>query len=66
MIETRSIGKQLLAGVFVGLSVIVCIWQEVEARDLFAPKEQATTEADPTESPSFDEQKTGVPQSLFT
>ena len=31
-----------------------------------APKEQATTEADPTQSPSFDEQKKGIPQSLFT
>ena len=66
MIETRSIGKQLLVNLFAGLIVVICICQEVEARDLFAPKEQATTEADPTESPSFDEQKTGVPQSLFT
>ena len=66
MIETRSIGNQLLASVFAGLSVVVCVWQEVEARDLFAPKEQATTEADPTQSPSFDEQKKGIPQSLFT
>ena len=30
------------------------------------PKEQATTEVDPTQSPSFDEQKKGIPQSLFT
>ncbi|RPH76233.1 MAG: hypothetical protein EHM80_15035 [Nitrospiraceae bacterium] len=42
------------------------VCQEVEARDLFAPKEQATTEVDPTQSPSFDEQKKGIPQSLFT
>ncbi len=38
----------------------------VQARDLVAPKEQTTTEADPTQSPSFDDQKKGVPQSLFT
>lgn len=41
------------------------VWQ-AEARDLVAPKEQADTEIDPTQSPSFDEQKKGVPQSLFT
>ena len=40
-------------------------WQ-VDARDLVAPKEQSTTEIDPTQSPSFDEQKKGIPQSLFT
>jgi hypothetical protein len=33
---------------------------------LVAPKEQSTTEIDPTQSPSFDEQKKGIPQSLFT
>mgnify|MGYP003693792193 CR=1 FL=1 len=49
-----------------GLSVVVCVWQDVEARDLFAPKEQATTEADPTQSPSFDEQKNGYPAIAFT
>lgn len=30
------------------------------------PKEQATTEVGTTQSPSFDEQQKGVPQSLFT
>ncbi|HKY72230.1 MAG TPA: hypothetical protein VJL88_09950 [Nitrospira sp.] len=40
-------------------------WEAV-ARDLVAPKEQSTTEIDPTQSPSFDEQKKGIPQSLFT
>lgn len=38
----------------------------IAARDLVAPKEQATTEVDPTQSPSFDDQKKGIPQSLFT
>jgi hypothetical protein len=37
-----------------------------DARDLVAPKEQSNTEIDPTQSPSFDEQKRGIPQSLFT
>ena len=36
------------------------IWKQLP------PKEQATTEIDPTQSPSFDEQKKGVPQAIFT
>ncbi len=38
----------------------------VEGRDLMVPKEQATTEFEPTETPSMDVQQKGVPQSLFT
>ncbi|HEU4682984.1 MAG TPA: hypothetical protein VFS39_00595 [Nitrospira sp.] len=37
----------------------------VMARDLVAPKEQETTEIDPSQLPSFDNQKKGVPQSIF-
>lgn len=66
IIETRPLEKLLLASLLAALSMVVCVWQEVEARDLFAPKEQVTTEVDPTQSPSFDEQKKGIPQSLFT
>ena len=66
MTLTRHTRKEVLVGVIATLSLVMCIWQTVEARDLFAPKEQATTEADPTQSPSFDEQKKGIPQSLFT
>ncbi len=66
MRETKRKGTEILVRVLAGLSVVLCVWQTVEARDLFAPKEQATTEADPTLSPSFDEQKKGIPQSLFT
>ncbi len=64
--ETGRKMKQALAAILAGLSIVVCACQEVEARDPFAPKEQVTTEADPTQSPSFDEQKKGIPQSLFT
>ena len=64
MIETTS--SKVLAGVIAGLSIFGFVWQDTDARDLFPPKEQATTEADPTQSPSFDEQKMGTPQSLFT
>ena len=66
MTLTQHTRKEVLVGVIATLSLVMCIWQTVEARDLFAPKEQATTEADPTQSPSFDEQKKGIPQSLFT
>lgn len=64
--EAGGIEKEVLASLFVGLSVVFCISRDVEARDLFVPKEQATTEVDPTQSPSFDDQKKGIPQSLFT
>ncbi len=66
MRDTRRKGTETLVRVLAGLSVVLCVWQTVEARDLFAPKEQATTEVDPTQSPSFDEQKKGIPQSIFT
>jgi hypothetical protein len=66
MIESGRRGTNVLVRALAGLTVVACVWQEVDARDLFAPKEQAATEADPTQSPSFDEQKTGIPQSLFT
>ena len=51
----------------VGLSCVLggIVW-DAAARDLVAPKEQSTTEIDPTQSPSFDDQKKGIPQSLFT
>ena len=35
-------------------------------KDLMPQKEQETTEIGSTQSPSFDEQKAGIPQSLFT
>ncbi len=35
-------------------------------KDILAPREQETTEVGVTQSPSFDEQQKGVPQSLFT
>jgi hypothetical protein len=66
MTEARMKGMHCLASVLACLSIVVCAWQGVEARDAFAPKEQATTEIDPTQSPSFDEQRIGIPQSLFT
>lgn len=44
----------------------ICFAAMLEARELLAPKEQETTEIGVTESPSFDRQREGIPQSLFT
>ncbi|HJR77928.1 MAG TPA: hypothetical protein VJ805_13180 [Nitrospiraceae bacterium] len=47
---------------------LVMIWPAspaIAARDLLAPKEQETTEFEPTVAPSLDEQRKGVPQSIF-
>ena len=52
------------------LALALCVtsilgwWQTgAEGRDLMVPKEQATTEFEPTETPSLDVQQKGVPQS---
>lgn len=57
----------------VPLVVVLCVtsilggWQTAaEGRDLMVPKEQTTTEFEPTETPSLDVQQKGIPQSLFT
>jgi hypothetical protein len=47
------------------LSVGTSGWQPVQSRELGAPKEQSTTEIDSMQAPSFDDQKRGVPQSIF-
>ncbi len=66
MRETKGSWTQVVVAALVGVTLGLYVWQGAEARDPFAPKEQTTTEADPTQSPSFDEQKKGIPQSLFT
>ena len=53
----------VMVGVMAGVGFSVAV---VEGRDLMVPKEQATTEFEPTETPSMDIQEKGVPQSLFT
>ncbi|MDP1769384.1 MAG: hypothetical protein Q8L74_11350 [Nitrospirota bacterium] len=64
---TRSNSStQVLLSILAAVGFGLCAWDGVEARDSFVSKEQASTEADPTQSPSFDVQKKGIPQSLFT
>ena len=53
----------VMVGVMAGVGFSVAV---VDGRDLMVPKEQATTEFEPTETPSMDVQEKGVPQSLFT
>ena len=60
-----TVGRILAAVVFVSVGAGYLVGESI-ARDLVTPKEQATTEFEPTQSPSFDEQKRGIPQSLFT
>ena len=59
----RRSGNWIVAS---ALCIGVFAAQTVNAKDLLAPKEQETTEIGSTQSPSFDEQKKGIPQSLFT
>lgn len=62
-------GRIVLSELLLGLGLIIGLINAESlhaARDLVAPKEQSATEVDPTQSPSFDEQKKGIPQSLFT
>src|SRR5512146_526651 len=61
------LGNQwLLVGLLTVSSMVVDGWPRADARDLVVPKEQETTEIDLNQSPSFDNQKKGTPQSLFT
>ena len=46
----------------VGLAVLPV---ETQARELMTPKEQTQTEFESIKTPSFDDQKGGVPQSIF-
>jgi len=64
--ESQAAMKYSAHLVLVGVMCAGIIVQEAVGKDLLAPKEQETTEVGSTQSPAFDEQKKGVPQSLFT
>lgn len=53
---------------WVGCSCLAAmLWSSpASGKDLLPQKEQETTEFGVTQSPSFDDQKAGIPQSLFT
>ena len=48
------------------LSMALFCRQVADAKDLLPLKEQESTEIGSTQSPSFDDQEKGIPQSLFT
>jgi len=60
----QNVSKQWL---ITGLGcTILCYGSSAEAKELLAPKEQTNTEIGAIQSPSFDHQEQGIPQSLFT
>src|SRR5919107_3768123 len=63
----RDTGQRL--GFVTGLGICVLLQfgtpYRADGRDLFPPKEQKETSFDETKGPSFDEQRRGVPQSIF-
>lgn len=64
--SASGVGVDLTAGlVMLLVGVAPGLAGEAQARELLAPKEQAITEVDPTMTPSLDQQKQGVPQSIF-
>jgi hypothetical protein len=64
--SASGVGADVIAGLVVLLmGVAPSVPGEAQARELLAPKEQAITEVDPTKTPSLDQQKQGVPQSIF-
>ena len=67
MTEDLLAGRRSKVWFAAGLVCIVLFHEEVgAAKDLLPPKEQESTEIGSTQSPSFDYQEKGVPQSLFT
>lgn len=63
--QTIKILRPIAVWVVAGVWIFSAVGLPVEARDLVAPKEQGQTEVDSTQSPSFDDQRKGVPQSIF-
>jgi hypothetical protein len=61
--------RECFLGSWIAISLLcsgMAALQTSQAKDLLTPKEQGTTEVGVTQSPSFDDQQKGVPQSLFT
>jgi hypothetical protein len=62
--QDRGIGLRIACCLLVTLAVasLPC---RATARELMAPKEQSQTEFEPTQTPSLDNQRRGVPQAMF-
>ena len=59
-----TLRRQLMRGL-VALLLVQAVPAMLAARDMLPPKEQQNTEFEATRGPSFDQQKRGVPQSIF-
>jgi hypothetical protein len=59
-----TLRRQIMRGM-VALLLVQAVPAMLAARDMLPPKEQQNTEFDATRGPSFDQQKRGVPQSIF-
>ena len=60
--EMRSL---MVCGLVISVLTAISLPHRVEGRDLLPPKEQKDTSVDETRGQSFDDQKRGVPQSIF-
>lgn len=63
--QTQGLATIGMAGFALCLLVQFLMPYAIESRDLLPPKEQKDTAFDETKGPSFDEQRRGVPQSIF-
>ena len=59
-----TLRRQIMRGL-VALLLVQAVPAMLAARDMLPPKEQQNTEFEATRGPSFDQQKRGVPQSIF-
>lgn len=67
MADDGSAGRLWRSWLAAGVVCVVFFYEQVEAaKDILPQKEQALTEVGSTQSPSFDYQEKGVPQSIFT
>ena len=59
-----TLRRQIMRGM-VAVLLVQAVPAMLAARDMLPPKEQQNTEFEATRGPSFDQQKRGVPQSIF-
>jgi hypothetical protein len=54
-----------IVGCLLMVFAVAALPDTIGARELMAPKEQSQTEFEPTQTPSLDDQRRGVPQAMF-
>lgn len=63
--QQREMRSLMVCGLVISVLTAISLPHRVEGRDLLPPKEQKDTSVDETRGQSFDDQKRGVPQSIF-